>query len=147
MTSFTQDLVNEKIIEIKQMVECTHPNVLERIKERQVKQNIYQDSSNTAEKENLDIGDKVTVRSMKINGKLQPHYHGICKIHGKTKAGNYYLINSEQVILKESYPRFRLKRVQNDVDEKYIEMEKILNSRKINNKFQYLNQEKHIRKF
>ena len=142
--SFTQDPVNERIIEIKQMVECTHPKVLERIKEKQEKQNKYQDSRNTVENEKLDIGDKVTIRSMKIQGKLQPHYHGIYKIHGKIKAGNYYLINSEQVILKESYPRSRLKRVPNDVDEKYIEMEKILNSRKINNKFQYLVKWKNI---
>ena len=48
------------------------------------------------------------------------------------------------MILKESYPRSRLKRVPNDVDEKYIEMEKIMNSRKINNKFQYLVKWKNI---
>ena len=75
---------------------------------------------------------------MKIQGKLQPNYHGIYKIHGKTKAGNYYLINSENVVLRESYPRSRLKLVSRDVDEKYIEMVKILNSRIINHKFQYL---------
>ncbi len=45
---------------------------------------------------------------------------------------------------KESYSRFRLERVPNDVDEKYLEMEKILNSRKINNKFQYLVKWKNI---
>jgi hypothetical protein len=66
--SFTQDPVNESIIEIKQMVECTHPKVLERIKEKQEKQNKYQDSRNTVENEKLDIGDKVTVGSMKIQG-------------------------------------------------------------------------------
>jgi hypothetical protein len=37
--SFTQDPVTERIIEIKQMVECTHPKFLERIKEKQEKQN------------------------------------------------------------------------------------------------------------
>ena len=99
---------------------------------------MYQDRRNTVENEKLDIGDKVTILSLKIQGKLQPNYHGIYKIHGKTKAGNYYLIDSEQVVLKESYPRSRLKLVSREVDEKYTIMEKILESRKINNKFQYL---------
>ena len=41
-------------------------------------------------------------------------------------------------MLKESYPRSRLKLVSREVDEKYTITEKILESRKINIKFQYL---------
>ena len=64
------------------MVEGTHPKVLERIKEKQIKQNMYQDRRNTVENEKLDIGDKVTILSLQIQGKSQPNYLGIYKIHG-----------------------------------------------------------------
>ncbi len=64
---------------------------------------MYQDRRKKVENEKLDIGVKVTILSLIIQGKLKPNYHGIYKTHGKTKAGNYYLINSEQVVLKKSY--------------------------------------------
>jgi hypothetical protein len=44
--------------------------------------------------------------------------------------GNNYLINSEQFVLKKSYPRSRLKLVSREVGEKYTIMEKISDSRK-----------------
>jgi hypothetical protein len=40
--SFTQDPITVGLFEIKQMVEGTHTKVLERIKEKQIKQNMYQ---------------------------------------------------------------------------------------------------------
>jgi hypothetical protein len=77
------------------MVEGTHPKVLERLKEKQKKQHMYQDRRNTVETEKLNKGDKVTILALKIHGNLQPNFHGIYKIDGKTKAGNDYLTNSK----------------------------------------------------
>ena len=136
-TTINDDL-DDRMIEIKQMIEGVHPKVVERIKERQEKQTMYQDRRHTVEDERLKIGDKVTIKSLKIQGKMQPNFHGIFKLNGFTRTGNYYLENSENQLLKQSYPRSRLKLISSEAEERYANMEKILNSRKINNQFQYL---------
>ena len=79
---------------------------------------------------------------MKIQSKLQPNYLGIFKVSGYTPKGNYYLDNGQKERLKQSYPRSRLKVVDEEVgddesEEDHMEVEEVRDVRKRRGKLEY----------
>ena len=99
--------INKRAQEIKDLVENLQPKAIENMKEKQKKQ---VKSQNNREKtrltdEIIPIGIKVTIKSLKIQSKLQPNYLGIFKISGYNPKENYYLENSQKERLKQLYPR------------------------------------------
>jgi hypothetical protein len=57
----------------------------------------------------LEIGTKVTIKVMRIQPKMYPNYNGIFSIKGLTPENNYWLESEDGILLKNSYPRSRLK--------------------------------------
>ena len=112
------------------------------IRRRQVKQKEQQDKSHKVTQERMQDGQLVTIKSLKLAGKLQPKYHGIYKIIGSTKHGNYRLENRDGTELKQAFVPERLKKVAHDLIEEdanaHVEVEKILGHRKRKNRFEYL---------
>ena len=92
--------------------------------------------------ERMTDGQLVTIKSLKLAGKLQPKYHGIYKIIGGTKHGNYRLETMTGTELKQAFVPERLKKLPEDIEEDdpdaHVEVEKILKHRKRAKKYEYL---------
>ena len=139
--TLTDTPIEKRSKEIKELLEETHPKTIEKLKSKQEQQKEQQNVRNKLEDEKLKIGQTVTIKSLKIQSKLQPNYHGIYKIDEITAKGNYYLINEKNERLKQSYPRSRLKVIEVNKDlenEKHFEVEAIRDVRKRRNKYEYL---------
>jgi len=120
-------------------------NIQEEVKvnrcEYQTRQKKIQDNNHQVTNKPFEIGQLVTIKSLKIQNKLQPKYNGIFKIVEITSHGNYKLENENGEILRNSYFHSRLKPVNNEIDleeEEHCEVEKILKHRTRNKTLQYL---------
>ena len=139
----TAALIN-RANEIKNLVENTHPEVVDRIREGQIKQKRDQDRAHRVSEALLPVGTKVTIRVLKLKSKLLPTYHGIFTVVGSTPKNNYWLQNERGDRLTESYPRSRLKVVnleeevtQEEDPDAHVEVEKILDHRMRKGRIEY----------
>ena len=134
-----QTPIEKRALDIRQLIEESQPAAQETIREKQVAQKNNQNKRQSSQDYELELGEKVTVKSLKIQGKLQNNYVGIYEIDGKTPNGNYWLKNAQDERLKQSFPLSRLKLVNNEVElEEHWEVERIINHRKRNGEMQYL---------
>ena len=128
---------------IKTLIETTQKNIKSNRLEFQIKQNQVQNDSHRLAKEPYKIGDKVTIKVMKIQGKLQPRYNGIYTIENVTTHGNYTLKNENNQTLKNSFLHSRLKLIPpnnelDEVDEDVLEIEYIIAHRIKKKQIEYL---------
>ena len=134
-----QTPIDKRAVEIKDLVEHKQQTALETIRGAQENQRENQTKRQHGNEFELPPGQKVTVKSLKIQGKLQNDYVGIYEVDGKTKNGNYWLKNGNGERLAQSFPLSRLKLVDNDVEmEEHFEIEEIRNHKKRNGQYQYL---------
>jgi hypothetical protein len=131
--------LSNRIKEIKHLVENDLSEAISTIKKKQIGQKRQQDARNNPTDSELQPGQTVTIKSMAKGGKLQRKYVGTFKIVRRAKGGNYILENEQGQKFRESLPLSRLKLITNDnKDDQYFDIEKILDARKKRNKFEYL---------
>ena len=134
--------LTKRIEEIKNQYENLQPDAKANIEKRQAQQKIQQDKSHKVVEERFNEGELVTLKSLKIRGKMQPPYYGTYRITGHTKNGNYTLETVNGKALKNSFISSRLKRISDTVEEDdpnaHVEIDYILKHRKYNKKTQYL---------
>ena len=148
MNNFEDYIPNEKLQitkrskEIKTQYEELVEEAKQNVTRKQSKQIKQQDNSRNVTLERMSDGQLVTIKSLKIAGKLQPKYHGIYKIIGSTKYGNYRLESMDGTELKQAFVPERLKKVAEDISEDdpnaHVEVETILKHRKRKGKYEYL---------
>ena len=92
------------------MFESTHETIKKNRHEFQIKQKKVQDSNHSVAIKPFSINDNVTIKSMRLQKKLQPKYNGIFKIAGITSHGNYILTNEKNETLKsgKTPPNFKI---------------------------------------
>jgi hypothetical protein len=140
------DELNEKMsirnrqYEIKNLVEKIYPEVEEVIEEQQEKQAKIQNNRDTVVIEKIPIGTTVFIRIDGMINKLEPRFKGPYKIESYTKRNNYLLTDALGNKLEHSYPRHKLKVVEVDdtLPEESVEVEKILQDKKMDNNNMYL---------
>ncbi|RNA32942.1 Transposon Ty3-G Gag-Pol [Brachionus plicatilis] len=83
-------------------------------------------STNIVEKR-IDIGKTVFLKCKGLLNKLEPRFKGPYKVSGHTKRGNYIIKNALNETLKDSYPRHKIKLVEDDssLPEESAEIERI----------------------
>ena len=141
LTNDEKILYENNIKRIKHLFETIQEEIKQNRNEFQVKQKKVQDSSHQLAKEPFKVGDLVTIKALKIQGKLQPRYNGVFKIDSITSHGNYRLKNDKNEFLKQSFLHSRLKKVPIDVEldeDEHCEVECILKHRTRNKQLQYL---------
>ena len=71
---------------------------------------------------------------------MEPRFKGPYKINGYTKRGNYIVTNALNETLKDSYPRHKVKVVDDDssLPNESAEVERIIKHKVLNNEFFYL---------
>ena len=79
--------------EIKELVEKTQPIAIDNIQKKQLIQQKQQNKRDKAETP-IKFGTIVTIKSLKIQGKLMPKYIGVYTITRIIKKGIFYLTNS-----------------------------------------------------
>ena len=130
----------ERSKKIKTLVESTAERVKERLEQAKIKQRQIQDKRENITSVELLIGQAVTIKSLKIQGKLEPKYHGIFTIDSITTHGNVWLKTKEGLMLKQSVPRSRIKLVPTDLIEERtvsVEVEQILKHRMKKGQIEY----------
>jgi len=126
---------------IKNVFENVQTNIVRKRNEFASTQKVIQDNSHKIAKEPFKINDLVTVKAMKIQGKMQPKFNGIFRIDSITSHGNYKLKNNRGELLKQSFLHSRLKKIPNEIEleeEEHLEVESLLNHRTKNGELQYL---------
>ena len=101
----------QRASEIKQLVERTHPEIQTKIQEKQDKQKKTQDTRNNVTTQLIAPGASVYIKSLKLQGKLQPKYHGPYLVKGRTNTGNYTLENNRGTTMRRAYTLSELKLV------------------------------------
>ncbi|CAF1141669.1 unnamed protein product, partial [Brachionus calyciflorus] len=128
--------------EIKELFEYTHPKALETIGKNQEKQIVTQNRSQNTSFDIIPIGKTVYLKCEGLLSKLEPRFKGPYKVIEFIKRGNYKVKNALDESLPESFPRHKLKVIENDktLPEESAEIEKILKQKdKGNEKFTWLN--------
>ena len=85
----------------------------------------------------IEIGAPVYHKSAKIQGKLQPVYHGPYTVKGRTNTGNYILENRKGVQVRQTYPLSRLKETTAPENDDTNKVEKILDHRQQHGHIEY----------
>ncbi|RMZ97548.1 hypothetical protein BpHYR1_053472, partial [Brachionus plicatilis] len=90
--------------------------------------------------ERIDIGKTVFLKCEGLLNKLEPRFKGPYKVSGHTKRGNYIIKNALNETLKDSYPRHKIKLVEDDssLPVESAEMERIQKHKIIDNDTLYL---------
>ena len=133
--------LNQRALQIKNLVENQHELAKLNIKKSQEIQKRNQDSNSRVEAEFLTPGTSVFVKTEGILSKLTPRYRGPFTVVEVTSKGNYILENALEERLDMSVPRSKLKVVDSEYDEnnyENAEIEKILDFKKDGNQFIYL---------
>ena len=126
--------------EIKKLQNRSIPKALENIKDSQKKQAEIQNKNSNIETELLKVGQKVFVKVMAMQDKLQPKFMGPFTIVEITKHNNYILKNELGERMADTYPRSRLKIINMDANTgtTFI-IERIVDVRKTKNgKYEYI---------
>jgi len=131
--------LNKRTQEIKRQYEQYLTKARTNIDTAQLYQREYRDQHNHVIKEKLNPGTVVYLKTpgLLVKGKLDERYFGPYTIHATSTQGNYWLLNEDHVLLKNSYPITKLKIIEN-VSEKEPEIEEILKVRTKNKKREYL---------
>ncbi|RNA01057.1 hypothetical protein BpHYR1_003709 [Brachionus plicatilis] len=95
--------------EIKNLIDNVHPEAAKNIKLKQIKQKIIHDNDNNVTDERIPISSTVLIKCEGLLTKLEPRFKGPYKVNDYTKRGNYVLSNSLGEVLKDSFPRHKLK--------------------------------------
>lgn len=95
-------------VELRKLVEQDYTRVKEKCTEVQIRQKLQQDRQHKVKIDKLESGSVVYIRDKRAKVKLQARYHGPYTIDSQTPNGNYWLINSKGVRLKQSIPLSRL---------------------------------------
>ena len=131
--------LTQRSIEIKKLVETAIPDTKNNISEKQKIQKENQNKNNKVVTELLEIGTRVLIKNDGIIGKLDPRYKGPYKIMRVTKNKNYILEEATGVEMDFSFPLHKLKVISNDdSNNDYKEVEKILEHRELDNETEYL---------
>ncbi len=134
--------IEKRVQEIKEQYDSLVEDAKRNITKKQVQQIATQDGHRKVTTERMPDGQLVTIKSLKLAGKLQPKYHGVYKIIGGTKHGNYRLESMTGVELKQSFVPERLKKLPDDIEENdpnaHFEIEEIIKHRKRAKKYEYL---------
>ena len=69
--------IEERAAEIKKLVEEDQPRTVERLREKQEKQKEVQNDSHNITEKQLQIGDKVYIRNMRINKKCRRNLYAL----------------------------------------------------------------------
>lgn len=113
--------------EIQKLTEKTIPKAIQNIEAAQEQQKKTQNANRNVRFEELLPGQRVFIKSKKIQNKFEIKNHGPYTVIGKSKNSNYYLRNSEGKQLAVAYPLGRLKLMEPVAD---ATIEAILNHRK-----------------
>ena len=132
--------LSQRANEIRQLVEHTRSMAKINTRNSQEKQKIIQDNQNNVDLNVLVPGTSVFIKNEGIISKLSPRYSGPYKVVRVTSSGNYVLENALQELVKMSYPRHKLKLVADleTEDSINLEVEKILDHKKVNDQMIYL---------
>ena len=125
--------------EIRSLVEETYPKAVENIKNHRETQMKIQNKRENITEDRITVGKSVYIKTEGIYDKLHPKYKGPYKIVEHTSYGNYKIKDKLGEILQESFPRHKLKVVEEEEEdeEKHYEVEKILNHKKHGKGFRY----------
>ena len=135
--TLAEDGFDKRALELKRLYEGQVPEVLDTIDEAQYKQKLYQNKRMNVKEDLLEVGTKVTIKVMRIQPKMFPNYNGIFTIKGLTPENNYWLESEDGILLKNSYPRSRLKVVSIIENEQINKIECIKKHRVDKGRLQY----------
>ena len=132
--------IAERANELKRLVEQTHPEVIERINANQEKQKETQNNEQNTVSEKIEIGKTVYLKCEGLLSKLEPRFKGPYKIIGYTKRGNYKVSNALNETLPETFPRQKIKVVDDNenLPEDSAEIDRILKHKIEGNKYFFL---------
>jgi hypothetical protein len=130
----------KRVDELEILAKDTRQRALINLEDSQEDQKIVQDNRETIQEERLPVGTVVFIKNEGILGKLDPRYRGPYKVARANNSGNYELLDFENKLLDYSFPLRKLKIVKNPetMTEVSWEVEKIVDSRVVNNKTEYL---------
>jgi hypothetical protein len=133
------DMILKRSYEIKALVEDTQPKAIENIKKNKETQIKIQNNRENVTEEEIPVGKSVYMKTEGIHDKLYPKYKGPFKVTERTAYGNYKLKDQMGNVLSESFPRHKLKEVEeeDDQEEVHYEIEKIVNHKKQGKGFRY----------
>jgi len=126
--------------EIKELVENKKPLARNTKERKQNNQKQMHDKRHPVRMESLPKGVKVTIRELKLQGKINPNYIGIHTIDGQTKQKNYYLKNAKGERLAQAYPIDRLKIIssESEITTDTVVAEEVIDARFRHGKWKYL---------
>ncbi|CAF0945051.1 unnamed protein product [Brachionus calyciflorus] len=121
--------------EIKNLFDYSIPKAVISIENSQEKQRENQNRNQNTVHDKIRIGQTVYLKCEGLLSKLEPRFKGPYKIVETTRRGNYKVENSPKEKLPESYPRHKIKVVEDDkrLQEDSAEVEKIIKHKTINN--------------
>ena len=124
--------------QLRNLVQNTRNLAIENIQSAQEIQIQAQNKRFNVTETPLEIGTPVLVKNEGIIGKLEPRYRGKYYVDGQASGGNYKLIDSTGMKVKQTFPISKLKPFLEDNSEVHHEVEKILDKRKLFGDYQYL---------
>ena len=109
--------IENRELQLKQLYDETHEQAINNIAEAQTKQI---KSRSNASHDQLLKGDRVFIKNCKlVKSKFEPEYNGPFVIKDRnTSSGNYILETENKITLSETYPRWKLKPIENHTDTK-----------------------------
>lgn len=132
-----KDLLN-RTNQLRNLVQNTRNLAIENIQSAQEIQIQAQNKRFNVTEIPLEKGTPVLVKNEGIIGKLEPRNRGKYYVDGQASGGNYKLIDSTGMKVKQTFPISKLKPILEDNFEIHHEVEKILDKRKLFEDFQYL---------
>jgi len=87
------DHIEKHMQVLKNLFENIQVQAKANISKKQIKQKRIQNKRIPITSDPLEIGQRVTIKSKKIQGKLTPKYLGNYQVSSKATSGNYYLTN------------------------------------------------------
>ncbi|CAF1073560.1 unnamed protein product [Brachionus calyciflorus] len=108
-TEFQNDALEERVKEIRYLMEEGYPDALKNIKKSKAKQLETQNKSRTVVDTPIPIGTKVWISIPGLHDKLHPKYRGPYTFIGITKNDNYIVEDALKRKIEDTFPRQRLK--------------------------------------
>jgi hypothetical protein len=112
-----------RTLEIKKLFEYTIPKAKQNLEKAQAKQKEQQNKRDHVTNERIPIGSQCFIRIDGLLSKLDNRYQGPFYVIDYGKGGNYILTNALGEKMKDSYPRQKLKVVENAAKENEINLE------------------------
>ena len=115
----------QRATELKQLVEEKRPQTIEKLAQAQISQRKRQDRQANVDESFLTVGTTVYIKSMKLQNKMAPLYHGPYSVVKRDSNDNYQLKTTNNILLPKLFPRSQLKVVAPD-NNPVVAFEKIL---------------------